>query len=177
MGREGFGQHEFPDLLFLNSKLIDVIGHKYSASSLEEGDCIRAEDASLPFLIDFLDRQVGAGNWVMLLTADHGHSAALDVSGASPIKVDAYDADLERVFDRPALESPVIKRTRPGWTFLNEESLRQQGFSQIQVADYVRTLTRGDVQMDVSIVPPTKRGHPAFASAFPASMLEQLVRV
>ena len=173
--REGFGRHELPDLLFLNSKFIDVIGHEFSASSLEEGDSIRAEDQSLPLLIDILDRQVGSGNWVLLLTADHGHSAALDVSGASPIKVNAYDAALERVFDRPALESPVVRRTRPGWTFLNEQSLRQQGFDQIQVADFVRTLTRADVQVDQSIVPPAKRGEPAFASAFPASMLESLI--
>jgi hypothetical protein len=172
--REGFGHHEFPDLLFLNNKLIDVIGHKFTASSLEERDCVRAQDANLPLFIDLLNREVGKGQWVLLLTADHGHTPALEVSGASPIKVETLNSDLERAFDRPPLDRRLIERTRPGWTFVDEASVTRHGLTQSQIADYVRTLTRLQVNVDPTSIPREKRGEAAFASAFPSVMLEDL---
>jgi hypothetical protein len=172
--REGFGHHELPDLLFLNNKLIDVIGHLFSASSPEEGDCVREQDANLPVVVDFLNRQVGRGKWVLLITADHGHSAALDVSGASPIKVQAFEHDLELEFDRPRSDKPVVRRTRPGWAFLEPSSLEQHGLTQSEVSDYVRGLTRTDVAVDPASVPGAKRDEDAFASAFPGEWLKEL---
>ena len=175
--REGFGHHEMPDLLFLNNKLIDVIGHLFTASSPEEGDCVRVQDANLPIMIDFLNRQVGRGKWVLLVTADHGHSPALDVSGASPIKVQALEHDLELEFDRPRSERPLVDRIRPGWTFLGAESLREHHLSRARVAEYVRGLSREDVAVDPDTVPAGVRDRGAFASAFPGEWLAELAGV
>ena len=58
--REGFGQDSTPDLLYLNYKAIDTIGHIFSADSPEMQQTLRAQDAALPVLIDALNRLVGA---------------------------------------------------------------------------------------------------------------------
>ena len=48
-------------------------------------DSVEAQDADLPNLIDLLNDHVGEGEWVMMLTADHGHTPDPAVSGASVI--------------------------------------------------------------------------------------------
>ena len=111
--REGFGHHDRPDLLFINYKLIDEIGHKFTASSPEEGDCVHIQDANLPVLIRFLDRQVGKGKWALLITADHGHSANPALSGAFRIKVDSVESRLQHHFDPSPGSDPLIQKVRP----------------------------------------------------------------
>ena len=72
--REGFGADATPDLLFVNYKLIDEVGHQDSLNSVQMRDSVRAQDSDLPSLIRTLEREVGEGRWVMALTADHGHT-------------------------------------------------------------------------------------------------------
>ena len=67
---EGFGADDVPDLLYINYKLIDEIGHLYSMNAVEMRDSVQAQDAELPDLIDLLNEHVGEGEWVMMLTAD-----------------------------------------------------------------------------------------------------------
>ena len=59
--REGFGADDVPDLLFLNYKAIDTIGHLFSADGIEMSDAVTVQDQTLERLVDFLDEQVGGG--------------------------------------------------------------------------------------------------------------------
>ncbi|MGH2591148.1 MAG: alkaline phosphatase family protein, partial [Actinomycetota bacterium] len=70
--REGFGADDVPDLLYLNYKAIDTIGHKFSADGIEMSDAVETQDDALERFVGFLDENVGQGEWVMVLTADHG---------------------------------------------------------------------------------------------------------
>ena len=42
MRREGFGADDVPDLLYINYKLTDEIGHTDSMNSVEMSDAVRA---------------------------------------------------------------------------------------------------------------------------------------
>ncbi len=172
--REGFGHHDAPDLFFINYKLIDEIGHLFTASSLEERDSVRIQDANLPVLIDFLNRQVGEGKWVLLVTADHGHSAATTVSGATPIKVNSVDASLESHF-HASTKSPLAQKIRPGWTYLDQAKLKGLGLDMEQVAAFMLALDKEQVSARPSDVPASDRTDDVMAAAFPAQMLSQLV--
>jgi predicted AlkP superfamily pyrophosphatase or phosphodiesterase len=70
--REGFGADDVPDLLFLNYKAIDTIGHLFSADGIEMSDAVKVQDETLKRFVGFLNGTVGEGEWVMALTADHG---------------------------------------------------------------------------------------------------------
>ncbi len=172
--REGFGHHDQTDLFFINYKLIDEIGHLFTASSLEERDSIVVQDANLPVLIDFLNRQVGEGQWVLLVTADHGHSAATTVSGATPIKVNSVDASLEDHFHGSA-SSPLAEKIRPGWTYLSQGALGRLGIDQEQVAAFMLALTKEQVAPEASAVPASELSADVLQAAFPASALSTLV--
>ena len=68
---EGFGADDTPDLLYLNFKEIDYVGHVWSMDSPEMTDAVKYQDEALKRFIPFLNQQVGNGNWAMVITADH----------------------------------------------------------------------------------------------------------
>ncbi len=83
--REGFGADDVPDLLFVNYKEIDYISHVWSAYSPEMRDAVAAQDEALKGFVDFLNREVGEGQWALVLTADHGSAIPPEVSGGFQI--------------------------------------------------------------------------------------------
>jgi len=157
--REGFGHHDEPDLLFLNYKIIDEIGHEYSASSLEMHDTIAVQDAYLGSFIAFLNRQVGVGNWAMLVTADHGHTARPSVSGGTPIGEGALHAELVSRFD-DGDSAAVFPKLRPIWLNVNENELRANGHSLEEVSSYIAGYRQNGQKM--------------FDAAFASSLLPHL---
>jgi predicted AlkP superfamily pyrophosphatase or phosphodiesterase len=170
--REGFGQDEVPDLLFLNSKLIDEVGHLFTASGVEMSEAIRAQDAALPRFMRYLDRTVGAGRWVMLLTADHGHTAHPQLTGAFRIQVPILQDLFAQTFPGGRR---VAKRVRTSWTFINMDELRRRGQDIASVAALVGTLKKEQLVLDPSTLDPTERSQRAFAAAAPTSALDALV--
>jgi type I phosphodiesterase/nucleotide pyrophosphatase len=172
--REGLGHHDKPDLLYLNYKLIDEIGHKFTSSSLEMRDCIKAQDDNLPLFIDFLNRQVGKGKWVLLITADHGHSADPVVSGGFRIKEKRMDTQLEDHFD-VAPANPLVEKTRPGWLYIDRDAFARAGVTTSDVSRYLATLTKHDTAGDLSTVPTARRRDKVIQAAFPAVVLDELV--
>jgi predicted AlkP superfamily pyrophosphatase or phosphodiesterase len=170
--REGFGQDDVPDLLFLNSKLIDEVGHLFTASGPEMGAAIRAQDADLPRFLRFLDRTVGKGRWALLLTADHGHTAHPQLTGAFRIQVPILDEIFDQVFPGGRR---VIERIRTSWAFVDRSELRRRGQDAASVAALLAGLTKEQLVRDPSRVTVAERSQRAFAAAAPTSALDALV--
>ena len=74
IAREHLGTHARPDLLVVSLSAHDYVGHAWGQESWEQWDMELRLDARLAQLADALDRAVGAGNWGMILTSDHGAS-------------------------------------------------------------------------------------------------------
>jgi predicted AlkP superfamily pyrophosphatase or phosphodiesterase len=68
----GLGKDTAIDYLGLSFSQPDAIGHDYGPLSREQLDNLLHLDRVLGDLMGVLDREVGAGRWVMALTADHG---------------------------------------------------------------------------------------------------------
>lgn len=66
------GQDENPDFLNISLSQTDRIGHAYGPLSREQLDNLLHLDRALGDFFTFLDRNVGAGRWVVGLSADHG---------------------------------------------------------------------------------------------------------
>jgi len=66
------GQRGAVDLLSIVVSSVDDIGHWYGPSSREQLDDLVRLDRELGELFRFLDEKVGAGRYVVALTADHG---------------------------------------------------------------------------------------------------------
>jgi hypothetical protein len=172
--REGFGADEVPDLLFINHKLIDEVGHVYSMNSVEMEDSIRFEDDALPGLIDVLNREVGEGRWVMAITADHGHTPDPEVSGADVISPPDLGQRIRTEFDRDGDKTSVVESVAPTEIFVNERELAEEGRTLVDVAEYVMGLSKGEVGGDIWPIPEERSDEPAFVAAFPSRLLERL---
>ncbi|MEN8799745.1 MAG: alkaline phosphatase family protein, partial [Flavobacteriaceae bacterium] len=70
--REKLGLDGYPDLLAISYSATDVAGHTFGPQSVEIQDMYLRLDRNIEELLKALDQQVGAGNYTLFLTADHG---------------------------------------------------------------------------------------------------------
>ena len=175
MKREGFGADDVPDLLYINYKAIDTIGHMFSADGIELSDTLKVQDANLAALTDFMDRQVGEGQWALILTADHGMQRDPTTSGAFVLDIDAIAAQIEEAFGQGP-GGPVIEKLRPTEVWFNEGSLEASGFSLDQVAGFVMNLTQEQTagSSEESEPVPGHSQDKVFAAAFPSNAMDEM---
>jgi len=69
---EDLGTDQYPDLLTINLSSNDYVGHAFGPNSLEVEDMTYRTDRQLGQFAAWLDEHVGAGQWTLTLTADHG---------------------------------------------------------------------------------------------------------
>lgn len=166
--REGFGKDQIPDLLYVNSKLIDLVGHRWTLNSPEMQDTVRIQDADLLAMIDMLNQEVGMGRWVLALTADHGVNPNPAVSGAVTLdRARVTRALTERFDDGDGV--PLVQAVRPTQIFLRRSELRA-GLS--AVSSFLLGLTRGDLAAGGA--PAGKAGGPSFQAVFPTARIDAL---
>lgn len=72
---ESLGKDAITDLLAVSFSSPDYIGHAYGPNSVEAEDGFLRIDRELGEFLRFLDQQIGAGNYTVFLSADHGAAA------------------------------------------------------------------------------------------------------
>jgi predicted AlkP superfamily pyrophosphatase or phosphodiesterase len=66
------GKGNETDFIAISLSSTDYVGHQYGINALEIEDTYYRLDKSLEDFLIFLDKQIGAGNYTIFLTADHG---------------------------------------------------------------------------------------------------------
>lgn len=74
---EQLGADEVTDFLALSYSSTDILGHSFGSRSVEVQDMYLRLDRDIEDLLNFLDREVGEGEYLVFVTADH---AAAEVS-------------------------------------------------------------------------------------------------
>ena len=173
---EGYGSADaFPDLFFTNYKVADVIGHRYIMDSPEMEEVIRAQDEGLQQIVDYLDRAVK--DYVLILTADHGHTPSPERTGAWAVNADELASDVDDFFGVPQDES-LITGSKTAGLFLDHDVQNMLSISEVEVAAYLQDYTirenwRGD-QLPEGY---QDRGEERVLSAsFPAAHFPQIMR-
>lgn len=69
---EQLGKRGVTDMLCLSFSSTDYIGHQFGIHSREIQDCYLRLDRDLAALLTFLDSEIGRGEYLLFLTADHG---------------------------------------------------------------------------------------------------------
>ena len=170
--REGFGLDDVPDLLYVNLKAIDSVGHIFSADGHQMGETVRWHDDALAELVGWLDDRVGSGRWAMVLTADHGAQRDPERTGALSIGVDHITHYLDGQFADRTNGASIVRRVRPTQIWLRNDVLSAAGISEEDVAAALRTVTLADLAGDVPYQDDPET--PAFATAFPSSTIQRL---
>lgn len=73
---ENLGSDETTDFLAVSFSSTDYVGHQFGPNSIELQDTYLRLDRDLADLLNYLDEEVGEGNYLVMLTSDHG---AVDV--------------------------------------------------------------------------------------------------
>ncbi|MGD8427883.1 MAG: alkaline phosphatase family protein, partial [Balneolaceae bacterium] len=69
---ENLGKDDITDFLAVSFSSTDYVGHQFGPHSIELEDTYLRLDRDLADLFDYLDKKVGKGNYLVMLTADHG---------------------------------------------------------------------------------------------------------
>jgi predicted AlkP superfamily pyrophosphatase or phosphodiesterase len=106
ISNEQLGKHDTPDLLVVSFSSNDLIGHEWGPDSPEVLDVTVRSDAIMANLLSFLDTQVGTGQYLLAVTADHGVCPSVNVSRERGIH-DAERVNLKAM--QEALEAHLTK--------------------------------------------------------------------
>jgi hypothetical protein len=172
--REGFGADEVPDLLFANFKEIDYISHIWTMNSPEMHDAVVAQDDALKSMISFLNTEVGRGNWVLGLTADHGAIPDPKISGAFQISSTPISVGINAAFDHDGDDVPIVDLIQPTQLFVNEAELRQNGGTLEEVSRWIMELTESDTASPGVTVLAADANTTVFQAAFPSALMPSL---
>jgi hypothetical protein len=172
--RDGFGEDDVTDLMFVNYKAIDRVGHTYTLNSPEMDLMLREADRSLGELVRFLDERVGQGEWLLVLTADHGTALDPRTTGSLEIDTGELRADLQRAFDGDGDDRPVVQVVRSTQLWVDEEELRSHGHSIGQVAEFLHRYTVGENARERDALSQEAAADRAFRAVFPTAVLEDL---
>ncbi|HZU27007.1 MAG TPA: alkaline phosphatase family protein [Bryobacteraceae bacterium] len=77
---EQLGRHAATDILTVSFSSNDYVGHAYGPDSAYVHDMCLRTDVILGKLLDFVDQQIGRGNVLFVMTADHGVTPVPEVN-------------------------------------------------------------------------------------------------
>ncbi len=123
---ENLGADEFTDFLTVSYSSTDYVGHDFGLGSVELQDTYLRLDLEIERLLNYLDTNVGEGNYTLFLTADHG--AAEVPAYLSDINVPGSNIgkDFSTLFDALKAKYGVpdlIKNISNNQVFLNQERI------------------------------------------------------
>ncbi|MFN2588921.1 MAG: alkaline phosphatase family protein [Actinomycetota bacterium] len=172
IARENFGANRVPDLFFTNYKQVDDVGHDYNMVEPQMREILEYSDAALQDLTRWLDRKVGSGRWVLVLTADHGQQPSAEAIDAWPIGITPLQKDIARRFDT-SYES-LFDGERPVGVWVDRAVQRAADVTLAEIADYVLGYTIGDNMESTDGMPGQyleRRREKLFAAAFPSKKM------
>jgi hypothetical protein len=140
--REGYGDDDIPDLMFTNFKMTDIVGHQQTMDSEQMGKVLRAQDAALGRIIDYLDENVG--DYVVVLSADHGHTPSSERSGAWPLLQGQLAEDIDERFGATNPDKSIVDTTTAVGPFLDQRVMRSRGIAAADVARFLNGYTIRD---------------------------------
>jgi hypothetical protein len=171
--REGFGDDDVPDLLYLNFKAIDYVSHVWSMNSPEMRDAVVAQDRAMEELVTFLDRRVGEGEWAMVVTADHASMPDPAVSGGFQISTGPMQELINGRFGRPG-GPPIVDLMQPTQAFLNLDELEANGHTVDEVARFMMTFTQAQTAAGGIVPNAGQQNDTVMAAAFPSALMQDL---
>ncbi len=137
---ERLGGHAAADLLTVSFSANDYVGHQVGPDAPEVRDMALRVDRSIGKLFDFLDRKVGLGEVVVVLTADHGVAPLPEVlaerrmpGGRLPARtvLDAIQAALAARFG----EGRWVVGSSTAGTYLNRDLIGSKRLDEGQVEE------------------------------------------
>ncbi|MFC1774427.1 alkaline phosphatase family protein [Pseudomonadota bacterium] len=142
---EQLGQDDVPDYLAISFSSTDYVGHLFGASSLETEDNIVRLDRTLADLFDFVEKQVGLKNTLIVLSADHGqpevpghlHERGIDKAHYFDTKTLDKTPAIMALKKQFGIGEELIEAFFQPYLYLNHDLIRDKGLDQAEVEQAV----------------------------------------
>jgi hypothetical protein len=137
-------------------------------------DAVVAQDLALKRLVAYLNKEVGKGQWVLALTADHGAMPDPAVSGGYQISTGPMQTMINEKFDTDGDNVPIVDLMQPTQAFLNVDELKQNGYTVADVARYMMTFTQAQTAGGGIVPLPGQDNVTVMQAAFHSDMMPDL---
>ncbi|MBQ8948610.1 MAG: alkaline phosphatase family protein [Prevotella sp.] len=160
MKGEQLGQGEATDMLCISFSQTDVIGHEWSTRGEHTDEAYLELDRDIAKLLKAFDEQVGKGNYIVFLTADHGAAHNFQwmedhkmAGGAWRVKEDVMGSGLKAYLrDKLGADLSIINGINSYRVYLNHGRIAKLGLelSKVKEAliDYARQMPHVQFVMD-----------------------------
>ena len=170
--REPFGADEITDFYWIEMKMPDYAGHAWNMTEAEEADVLAETDAQIGRLRAELDEEIGRGEYVLAVSADHGQQPLPELFGGWRINSDELERDIEARFGN------ILEKVTPVDAYFDMEAVEEEGVSLEDVARWLGTYTLWEnVPPDApgnGNVPEPRKDDLLFAAAFSTEYLQGL---
>ncbi|MFN8277793.1 MAG: alkaline phosphatase PafA [Chitinophagales bacterium] len=131
IANEHLGKGPFTDFLAVSFSSTDHIGHQFGPNSIETEDCYLRLDSEMGNFLLYLDQAVGAGNYLLFLTADHGVSHAVGFSQYHQVPAGHINTSLDSLcnqfLEARFGEKNMVESFSNFQVYLNESKLNADG--------------------------------------------------
>lgn len=147
---EHLGKGKETDFLAISISPTDIIGHKFSTRGKENYDVYMQLDKDLANFLKVLDKEVGEGNYLLFLSADHGAAHNYNYMKEHRIPAGAWNykknvKELNTHLQKKFGISPVMGEDNYQF-FLNDSVIAAAGLKKQDVIDETVTKLKEDPQ-------------------------------
>ncbi|MGH2740717.1 MAG: alkaline phosphatase family protein [Actinomycetota bacterium] len=170
--REPIATDNLTDFLFLELKSSDYAGHIWNMEGPEVAAILRAQDRVIGRLVSFLDRNIGAGRYVLAVSADHGQTPLPETTGGLRIDRLQIANEVNDYFG-----ASVIEAVHPDDVYLDMDEVRSAGLAVGEIARFLGDYRYRDALpegSDPTLIDEARLNERVFAAAIPGSLLEQI---
>lgn len=140
---EQMGKDEVTDMLCVSISSTDAIGHAVGTRGEDNYNVYMQTDKALAHFLTTLDQEVGKGNYLVVLTADHGGAHNPNLMKAHGVPADGWDsaAEMKRVEERLAkkfgVEGKYILDTSGFYIYVNRDFVKANNLDFQAVKDAI----------------------------------------
>jgi hypothetical protein len=172
---EALGTHGGTDLLFVNYKAPDYAGHVYNMLSEREAIVLASVDEQLGRLAAQLLDTYGAGNFALIVTADHGQCPTVDTMGGVRVDPIQLKEDIEGEFGRSPFE--LVQSVVPSEIYLDSRAMVDLGVTRDDIAAWLKDYRYGEnvgPYVKDAAIEHGRLDEPAFSAVLSTDFLERL---
>ena len=166
------GSDDLTDMFWVEMKMPDFAGHLWNMINPEQADVLRETDRQIARFKAELDKTVGRGNYLIMISADHGQQPFPDLLGGWRINTNELESDIRAEF------GDVLEKVTTTDVFMDMDALEQEGIELDEVARWLGGYTIGENVPEnrpgADRVPESRLDDPIFAAAFSTEYIQDL---
>jgi len=133
---EPVGADDLTDLLLVNLKAPDFVGHQYGPDSPEMRETLAEQDRQLARILEALEKKAGANRVVVVITADHGMPPEPQAPRKRYFNKDIVEL-VHKKFDPDRAALVTHFDARNNQLFVDKSRLRELGLKLSQIKEYL----------------------------------------